>query len=84
MIRLLSPSKEWEKKGKENDSSNRNRCNAPGVGWLVRDVVFLDLLDLTGAPRDAHGCRIQEHHRYIFRDPGNTCHRAYESSSLED
>lgn len=58
------------------DSQYRNRWNAPGVGWLVCDVVFLDLLNLAGAPRDAHGCRIQEHHRYVFRDAGNACHRA--------
>lgn len=62
------------------DSQYQNRWNAPGIGWLVRDVVFLDLLDLAGAPRHAHRRRVQEHHRYIFRDAGNTCHRAYEQS----
>lgn len=62
------------------DSQYRNHWNAPGVGWLVRDVVFLDLLDLAGAPRHAHRRRVQEHHRYVFRDAGNACHRACEQS----
>lgn len=58
------------------DSQYRNRWNAPGVGWLVRDVVFFDLLNLTGTPRDTYRRRIQEHYRYVFRDTGNACHRA--------
>lgn len=62
------------------ESQYRNHWNAPGVSWLVRDVVFLDLLDLAGAPRHAHRRRVQEHHRYVFRDAGNACHRACEQS----
>lgn len=68
--------KERKKGGKKLKVEHRNLQNAPGIRWLVRDVVFFNLFDLTGAPRYAHRGWIQEHHRYIFRNTRNTCYRA--------